>query len=115
MKYALFLISLAFLGAVFGLFCHWLRGIVGVDEMPFGKGNVAGMLQGSWFEQHVVGARFTDMNAWDLYSLRNMAYMAFSGAIVPLVVGLMYWKEPARILVPVCRGVGNIGLTPLFC
>lgn len=120
--YIAFIFVGSVLGAGLGVVAHFARAhLSAYPEQVIDGGigaDIANDMMSSHdivFEKHVVGAEWDDMGFWDGDSLRNLAYYTISGALAPVVLGLVFWSARTTVVAAVCQALTGVGLDSPVC
>ncbi len=115
--YVFFVFVACIFGGLIGVASHYARAHFTYTPEDLGLGETWSTLtrNGYFFEKHVIGAKWDDNGFWDSDNNRNLAYYAISGFIAPLVIGAIFFAQRAEFVGLACRGLNQLGLTPLVC
>ncbi len=120
--YIMFVLVAAMIGIGIGYAGHFARSnLRSTPEQIFEGGIIADLANGAlthhntYFEKHVIGAKWDDNGFWDADSNRNLVYYMISGFATPILIGIICWPERATFVGLTCKGLMQIGLHPPLC
>lgn len=73
------------------------------------------LLNGALSSRYEWWADYDEDGWWEFYSLKNLAYHMIVPVGAAILFGLVFWSQRADVVRSVCRSLGTIGLSPLFC
>lgn len=113
----LFLLSLlTAAGAIAGFLAHHVRAATGGDERPLWDDGITGFfLRQEHDRDKMVGWKFGSDGWYDGLSNSNLVRYVAGGALIPLVLGLVFFQPAIAVFVEACQSLAVSGMAPRFC
>jgi hypothetical protein len=106
--YIALLFVLSLLGAVVGFVAHHVHAAVGGDERPLWEDGWSGWLLSREHEYDKrMGQEYGPDGWWDGESNRNLVMYMASGAITPLLCGVLGWSDGLNAFAKGCIALGT--------
>jgi hypothetical protein len=115
--YIAFVFVAALIGVFAGVILHFWRAHATYFPEDLDLGETVNILTRDDYlvEKYVAGAEWNEAGYWDGDSVRNLAYYAIIGGLVPAFIGVALWSERTVLVDATCKALTASGLAPPLC